>query len=598
MASLSGDHLLSETAETLERAAWEYGKIGLLIDDSPECRTRVARALYGCEALPRWWVVVRSIRCACDALARILELHRSPDYRPLRVFILIDRYLPPYCQGLGAIAWDGADPKHAALLEEMNERITEILQCCSPEIQKGRAGDTTCLIRFATSFPIISARSLRKEPLPWRMRSIELLQDERRRFQASGTWQGLLRFGPENRQRAGPPPASMKPAEIAAALWRSRTWNKSLERLAKMLADRKRVILVTGAGASLAASPTTPGMLTTDEMIRRVCRAIRQEKEIPHNVEQGCACKVEVKQEEPAVFPDEPAGLSPVDLLLWKYEHQKGVPLKFELEKVCSPLQHESSQENFEQFHELFRHELYERDYGCTYQHWLMARFLWTAIVTTNFDGFHERASAAVARILPPNSDERLHVLSLGTVRPFQEEGSGDKAGAAKTSVKGRLFKPYGSLYSLTGELILGEEELARFQENFERSLDKSLGKITDEGESDEVLGAVVVVGQSMRDELVGEALKHLEGPLNRFELLWVDPGAHARSDRVEGPDSKKTVWETWIKARMDQGRTAASSSGPIGSHGHVHDTKCSGPFPATALEFIYDLWSEYRGAD
>jgi hypothetical protein len=570
----------------LEKAAWEYGKIGLLIDDSSECVNRVARALYGSEALPQWWGLVRSMQCASVALARISELLADSSFGSLRVFIVIDRYLPPRC-GSGAIAWHGGDAGgpidevSKVNVSELNRRVADIMTKTSSEIESGWIDGAECLVRFVTSFPVISPRSGDAPDIVWQMRSVELLQEERRKFRESLSWKCLLRYGPETWARiAGkePPPGWMAHA-AGAARWRARTWKESLSRLASIIRG-KRAILLTGAGASLSAGPAGPGMLKTGEIVHRVCRSIvsNLEEPLPKPEPAACSCR----EPEPVVSAPQwtgdpmPKKKTPIGRLL------AGEEREFKLEEVFSPHLHLGAEEIFERFHRLFRRELYKRDFGCAYHHWLMARFPWKSVITTNFDGFHERASASVTRILSMHEEDRLWVLSLGSVGKPEDMLKGR---AARGLGKSRLFKPYGSLYSPSGELALGGKDVAAFQEELEKALRVAL---SDSGQGDR--GAVVVVGQSMRDELVKSVLENLKDELRDCELLWVDPAAYERCEKVEY--GKSTVWEWWVAERMrsrDKERAVADGAIDIG------EEACSGPYPAMALEFIYDLWSIYQ---
>lgn len=571
---------------SLEKAAWEYGKVGLLIDDSPEFLMRVARALYGGEALPKWWIPVRSIDCGASALSKVSELLDDRAFGPLRVFIVLDRYLPLRCGGGAAIAWHGGDDAETLDDEviELNRRVADVARRASGDIEKGWSETSKCLIRFVTSFPVISARVGDAPGIVWQMRSIELLQEERRGFRKSSSWKCMLRYGPEvwaRISRAGKPPDWM--VETAdAAQWRARTWHKTLSRLAKII-DGKRAILFTGAGSSFSAGPAGPGMLTTGKIIERVCRFIESghEEPLPKPEIATCSCREPETVDRPVHTGDPlPENAMPIERLLAKEEHE------LKLEEVFSPHRHEANPGLFDRFHRCFRRELYKRDFGCAFHHWLMARFPWKAIITTNFDGFHERASASVARILSMDEEDRLWVLSLGSVgQPDDLQASSE---AARGLGKSRLFKPYGSLYSPMGELALGEKDVKAFQDELEKALDMVL---SDAGEGGR--GALVVVGQSMRDELVKQALESLKEKLQHCELIWVDPDAYKKCRIIER--GKSTTWERWVANGME-GR--ADELPVPGGARQIGQEACSGPVPSTALEFIYDLWAIYEDPD
>lgn len=571
-----------KVGRTIERAAWEYGKIGLLIDDSSECVTRVARALYGAEALPKWWSPVRSVQCAATALAQVSALLANHAFGPLRVFVVIDRYLPLKCGGGSAIAWDSGDADQATEVINLNQRVATLMSKASRKIDPGWTDTAQCLVRFVTSFPVISSRSGDAPDIVWQMRSVELLQEERRRFRDSLSWSCILRYGPETWARVSgeEPPADWKAEWGGAARWRARTWNESLSRLASIVRG-KRAVLVTGAGASFSAGPAGPGMLKTNEILARVCRAIIQGREEPmvRPEPDTCSCREPAPAASGLQWTGDPMPekSTPIGRLLAGEEHE------LKLEEVFSPHLHKANPSIFERFHRFFRRELYKRDFGCAYHHWLLARFPWKAIITTNFDGFHERASASVARILSMREEDRLWVLSLGSVgRPEDMlKGRGRSRGLGKS----RLFKPYGSLYSPSGELALGGKDVAAFQEELEKALRVVLANSA-KGER----GALIVIGQSMRDELVKSALEKLKRPLRDCELLWVDPSAYEKCQKIEY--GKSTLWEGWVAERMavhDRERPIQDGANDIG------EEACSGPFSATALEFIYDLWTVYQ---
>jgi hypothetical protein len=571
-----------KVGRTMERAAWEYGKIGLLIDDSSECVTRVARALYGAEALPKWWSPVRSAQCAATALARASDLLAEHAFGPLRVFVVMDRYLPLKCGGGSAVAWDAGDADKAVEVINLKQQVARLMGKTAKRIDPGWTDKALCLVGFVTSFPVISSRSGDAPDIVWQMRSVELLQEERRAFRNSLSWNCILRYGPETWARVSEeePPAEWKAEWVGAARWRARTWNESLSRLASIV-RAKRAVLFTGAGASLSAGPAGPGMLKTTEIVSRVCRAIIQGREEPmaRPEPDPCSCREPASAVSAPQWTGDPmpGKSTPIGKLLAGEEHE------FKLEEVFSPHLHKVNRSIFERFHRAFRRELYKRDFGCAYHHWLMARFPWKAIITTNFDGFHERASASVARILSMREEDRLWVLSLGSVGRPEDMPKG--SGRARGLGKNRLFKPYGSLYSPSGELALGGKDVDAFQEELEKALRVVLGNST-KGER----GALVVVGQSMRDELVKSALMKLERPLRDCELLWVDPSAYNKCQRIEY--GKSTLWEEWVAQRMkiqDRERPLQDGANDVG------EEVCSGPFPATSLEFIYDLWTVYQ---
>lgn len=608
-------------ARKLRGIAWEYGKTGLLIDDSPECETRVARALYGSDSLPPWWILVRSIDCACNALNELHAICSDPSFRSLRGLVLVDRYLPLNCDQAGTVPWHGSEQVPSEPVQLMRERVDRIVKLAEPSIKKGLAlGEKPAfLIRFLTSFPVlgeqnphltIPGQSFSK--ISWQTRSTELLQHERRQCQESDDWRCLLQFGPQTsaRVKQDTPPTDLIDARTAAAAkWRAETWEENLQHLARMFKDRRRMILITGAGSSIRCSPTSPGMLPTDQIVRRICREIRDGDAGKGRIadtgarfqEPACACRFEpvvaAGDAEPRDIAPPGIALSPIRQLIEQVSANPEGWLNFKLEEACDRKKHKGSLVEFEQFHRLFRRELYRRDFGFAYHHWLMARFRWTAIITTNFDGFHERAAASVARMLPQGDEARLWALSLGSVahdwrdRPDRDSPKRwEKRGALGEH---RLFKPYGSLYSPSGELLLSTDEIDAFQSEFRIALETALR--LEESSRTASPGAIVVVGHSMRDELVGNVLKekNLLRSLEGFEFVWVDPAAY---DRCERP---QTLWEQWLSRKKTERTLRAEGDKALyGGAEHYNECECSGPVPARALDFIFDLQSHLRLQD
>jgi hypothetical protein len=598
-------------ARRLRRTVWEYGKIGLLIDDSPECVTRVARALYGSDSLPLWWVLVRSIDCACNALDELHAIYSDRSFRSLRGLVLVDRYLPLDCNQAGTVPWHSPGEASSEPVQRMRERVERIVKGAQASIEKGMAlGEKPgLLIRFLTSFPVMGGQnpppSVPGGKINWQTRSTELLQHERRQCQDSDDWSCLLQFGPSSsaRVKQDTPPADLIDAPTAAvATWRAETWDENLQHLAQMFKNRRRMILITGAGNSLRYSPTSPGMLATDQIVRRICREIRYGdagKDRLSGVgtrsqELECACQPEPAGTAGGAAPHGTTrpDLSPIRQLIEQVSASPEGRLDFKLEEVCDRQKHESSIEEFKRFHRLFRRELYRRDFGFAYHHWLMARFRWTAIITTNFDGFHERAAASVARMLPQDDEARLWALSLGSVaQDWHDRTSGDPSRRRENRGalgEHRLFKPYGSLYSPSGELLLGNGEIDALQSEFRIALETALH--LEEPAGAVAPGAIVVVGHSMRDELVGWVLKELAQALEGFELVWVDPVAY---DRCESP---QTLWEQSLSRRKKNRISRAESNRTLyGGAQHFNQRECSGPVPARALDFIFDLWSRLQ---
>ena len=568
----------------LQRAAWEYGKLGLLVDDSPESATRVARALYGGEVLPKWWRQVRSLECARLGMEALQEVLQDSGFEWLRALVVVDRYLPLRCGGGKAVPWDWADYP----LSPEEKRETELLCQRVRAVERSKLEDTgsssrpACYMLFVTSFPAITARTARQDEtisLEWQTRSVELLQEERRKIQAEEDWKGLLRFGPEEAARIkeeAPPKGLFSQARAEEARWRASTWQENIDLVAGLLRSSDPVILLTGAGASLAASRTAPGMPPTHVLLQEACERVRnlpldEGRSRGSFPDAGCACQsasapVTRKRERWKAG----SGEAPIDWLVKQSETRGGVAgVDWKLEEVFSEEVHKEEKgrlDKFRKFHSSFRDALHRWDYGISYQHWLLARLPWAGIITTNFDGFHERATQMVTTLPWLEMKDRSSYLQRGMlVDPPSSEG-GEPQG------KGLLFKPYGNLYAADGTLALDLKEISKVQKYFRRALTAILrrGKRTD--------GAFVVMGHSMRDASIERLLEDIEefqgDSEQSFALLWIDPSSYQRSS------GRKTPWEKWMWERASGGKSEARG----------------GPVPATALEFLSDLWAKYHG--
>ncbi len=567
-----------EVKAALLRAAWEYGKLGLLVDDSAESSTRLARAIYCSEALPRWWMQVCSLDCACKALEALEEILRDSEFGTLRGLVVIDRYLPLHCGGGKAIPWDWADyprnEKERAVTERLRERVGAVK---STELGTSKIGPKlACHVLFVTSFPAITARTAQADEsaVKWQTRSVELLQEERRKIQKSDQWNVLLRFGPEEAARIKqdtPPKDLLDKNRAAEAKWRARTWRRNIERVAQLLKNNDPVILLTGAGASLAVSPTAPGMPSTHRLLQEACERVRKIR-IDEDRGRGtlpdadCACQARsapVFQKREEWKRD--SGKAPIDWLVDQSMTKDGVAgVDWKLEILFSRDEHDrlKGKVSFDDFHNAFRDALHRWDFGVAFQHWILARLRWSGIVTTNFDAFHERATAEVVTLPWLKVEDRLSYLSRGMLVPIPSSDVDLPKG------EGRLFKPYGNLYSSEGTLALDFRQIESFQKFFRRAFVGALKRGKD------IPGALVVVGHSMRDDSICRVLEDNEEKLRDFELLWVDPSAYERCSQKE--EKERTVWERWIWARVQ--------GDPRG-----------GPVPATALEFLSDLWARYQ---
>jgi hypothetical protein len=578
----------------------QYGKIGLLIDDAQDANSRTARELYGSESLPEWWLQARSSECGALALQVFIQIVGPPNSHGGRGIVLIDRFLPVRQERDRPMAWDVSKPvneEEQRICEEMKRLVRELI---SMDAESGRR--RFFWYELITSYPHIPLDGYYTEdtdPLPWLTRSMEVLFKLRHRLPTT-----LLNYGPETSSKAArldAIPRTRRFEKEDEASWKARTWRASIEGLAKALIDEDEpVILFTGAGASLAQGTYGAGMPPTWWLLEETCRTlVRDPRErgldfptgrlemnpgevFPPREEHGCLHEeIEASSESSQPFPiDKP--IAPIDwlmdyLLASNLNHAHD--LQCRLETIFSHERNRDSHRNAEIFYEHFRAHLERFDHGFPYHHWLLAQMPWTRIITTNFDGFHERAAFAAASELGPV--ERLACLALGSSFPEVAFKIKDEKQFSRLSQSYRLFKPYGNLIS-PEVLALGDEQLTNFGQRLRMSF---------RGVQRTQRGWLIVVGHAMKDKHIDDALGGLDGKRGEFQknfnLLWVTPDAYRRCKPTNREDgTHRSTWEGWINEKMEE----RESGGFVNS-----SDRPSGPLSGTALEFSYDLWAEYQ---
>ncbi len=594
MASLPADQLgggtLSEqrkqnVVERLLGVRERYGKVGLLIDDAPEAGSRVARDLYGSERLPDWWLHARSVQCGAFAVDAFAEAFASPSgNHGAHGLVLIDRFLPETDERARPTAWDlpqaGNNPAYEDIKRDMKRAVRRL-----KSLADGQGGLRYFDYDLITSYPHVplapSGDAGAEEPFAWQTRSSEVLYQRRRKLHPS-----LRTYGPEKSARADADPAK----------WKAKTWSASIQALAKALMRQSEdtpVVLFTGAGASLAEGTYGAGMPPTWWLLEETCRRyvhdedgggtgrLKERTGAAPSRELRLSCLHEALPGAggSASIPLTKAG-APIDQLidyLLRDEARSAKDLELPLEAIFS---HELNQgpRDIRKFHEHFRSLLEYFDHGFAYHHWLLAQMPWTWIITTNFDSCHERAAfAAASSYLGPDAEIRKQRLSLGSV--FPDLGL-EKRGSRKTfeqlAKSFRLFKPYGNLLS-PAQIALSERKLLDFSKRL---------KPTFHGLERARHGWLVVVGHAMKDNHIDEVLLQLSRTksfVNRFELLWIVPDAY---ERCANP---RSTWEKWIDEKRQRRLAASDAEDP--------EDQFSGPLPATALDFAYDLFTAYRAA-
>jgi hypothetical protein len=360
-------------------------------------------------------------------------------------------------------------------------------------------------------------------------------------------------------------------------------------------------VLFTGSGASLAQGPHGAGMPTTRALLRRACQPLLGEPRTSAPIsrrdlssrEGPCICGASApRATTKRIHWTENSGLSPIDWLV-KHIDDSDAELEWQLDEVFSEALHGTQHRRFKIFHQGFRDALYEYDSGYPYHSWLLARMHWSAIITTNFDGFHERAAAAAAR-LPwlPDKDRRacLHLGSLamtdwmsypevaarlrGLADAIEAQRRFHDDAPSQRALQGSLFKPYGSLYTPEDEPALSERELKNGAPRIERALVEAIRGATS--------GSLVVLGHSMRDPFIQHVIATAGDTLGKLQLLWVDPVAFRRTKEAIG---SRLDWTQLLAERRQVWERRSQEPARNGGPGF------SGPVPAKAHEFVFDLW-------
>lgn len=574
--------LVKQRLKAVHRA---YGKVGLLIDDAPAAGTRVARELYGAETLPGWWLVMRTLKDGAEALEAFIQVFRDPPTNQRAWGVsLIDRFLPIREEKERPTAWDAPrrtlSPEEENICLKMQNAVAELTSLAE---QQGE--DRRFEYKLITSYPHVpfGPGSQGETAIPWQTRSMEILVQLRRKLQ---TRRALLHYGPEDYASIVGQNRVPGYNQDAADQWRAKRWRESIEGLAEALlqaGETTPVVLFTGAGASIVQGDRGAGIPPTWWLLEKTCLSVVED---PRNQDRP---RGRLRTVPNAYFGHEhfprkrlrsfPEDVPPIDWLigyLSRSDNNSALDLDCRLETIFSRELNIGSRQAT-RFYEYFRSRLELFDHGFLYHHWLLAQMPWTRIITTNFDSFHERAAFAAAAEFDASSSLRLNCLARGNVFPFQ------KVTAARFSELAgmyRLFKPYGNLLS-PEELALGEEKLRSLRDRLSFAF---------QGLRRAKRGWLVVIGHAMKDAHISNVLEVLNGPKGmlekQFELIWVIPEAFSRCrPKQRGDGTHRPIWEHWINSKMtlrdrDDGKEAA---------------RFSGPMPGTALEFTYDLWTEYQ---
>jgi hypothetical protein len=564
----------SRLLAALKTAILRYDKLGILIDDQRDAASRLARELYLAEVLPEYWVTVRSIPCANAALAFLRD--NQVVGPSTRCIVIVDRYLLEECPDSSRrVPIDGQDSPAGPNLENL---------------ANGGLGQNV-LYWLVSNRPVGSDQASK---ISWLPRSPWIMADVRRRL-GDERFAPLRRFGPERS-------AGATDEDFRA---KADSWDATLKALAERLAIEGRgdegdpnraggtpVVLLTGAGASLASSRLGPGIPATNTLLyeaaRRQLGLRTEERSGPPEDEAPCACGAS-EPARPGAGGDGREDQRPPETLKAFLDVVAGSsgPRAVTYPSLLRLFEPDGD-DLFRSFYGHFRSVMQRFDHGFPYQHWLMAQLPWTCIVTTNFDCFHERAAAAAAlrpdAVRSPDGErEDVGHLFLRRGNPFffppREPGGPPQKPLSPKDWKRlwrecRLFKPYGTLVS-PGALVLNRFDFEAARERFRQIFKHLFG-----GQSS---GWLVVVGHAMLDPGMQEELAtYLPG----LRLLWVVPEAHrvVRGD-LTAYEGKLREWPNALRDRMKHVRSpftdwrAASDEHERG-----------GPLRAGALEFLYDL--------
>lgn len=519
--------------KAVEQALFAYGKLGLLIEDAPDAVLRTAREIYGADGLPLWWLryqdvesAEEALRAACDAV-----LAGNPAWaKGLPVIVVIDRYLKSK-QSARVLPWDGEEATVGKNIGPMLKQLKQGGGC----------------VAAVTSYlePLKGTTDV-----PWKPRHHEPL------FRLRSEMHGdLLSFGPSRNARV---------ADLRAGVdaWRCRSWDSVLRGLASAFHRSARdqdfvQILFTGAGASLANHPLAPGIPPTWFLLDWLCWDLEgrrwNEPVWPLPVVEG--------DRKPKI---------PVRALaeLTSNISRKGsaADLEWTLEELFRARPRDNPKEEVERYASAFRRALQRYDHAFPYHSWLLAQLPWTAIVTTNFDGFHERAAASAASSVPREQAER--VRRLGDIGDLPLKLS-KKSRAAKILRSPGLFKPYGSLTKM-GPLALTHRD---FWEQIDRveSVLREIPKGTREC-------WLVFLGHRLNSALLTDVVnRRLNKSKTPTQVVWVDPACY----EIDAHPNKGAFLLQSFQATFDEARPQDD----------LHEYQ---PLPARALDFAYDLWFRY----
>lgn len=558
----------------LREAQAAYGKLGLLIEDAPDAALRVARELYGADGLPAWWLHFDNLEEGTQALKAALQtVVRGPSWaRRLPLLVVLDRYLKESPASARTVAWD----------EGKHDQMVGIVQ----ELEFAKEKGFPVHLEPVTSYPGPSHK-LSEAVVKWRPRNYEPLYQLRRRLHEGirddpSALRPLLFFGPaerapliELRSLKGIFPQDR---DRRVASCRARYWQKAINSLVEALSSADRgvaCVLLTGAGASLACDPLAPGIPDTWYLLEQACWEVagRPQGRRPKWPPDSCAREAVPPRQEVSTLAE----------LRWHYEKGSSVrDLDWSLEKLFNRTLQDHGQ--LEELAAAFRHALQLWDHDFPYHSWLFSKLPWTLILTTNFDGFHERAAANAASLSSRAEVDRVRrlgdVLSLSgfhgdPAKPAGQPGNTKRrSNAFKKLLHGPgLLKPFGSLMTV-GALALTHEDF------WNRLKTVGQGALTPIASKSRECW-IVVVGHRLASHSFHHSLMDLfqnHGP--KIRLIWVEPSPYANQlENFASFIRLKEILDDGVDGLLDPFRDKPSAC----------------PLPARALDFAFDLWQEWE---
>lgn len=547
--------------ERVRELLFTFGKLGLLIEDAPDARLRTARELYGTDGLPLWWLRFDNLEEGTEALTAAWRAvaRGEPEWaRGLPLLVVLDRYLKESATSSRAVAWDENEDRPIVAV------VREILAADK---------ELPVHLKAVTSYSGPTQGSKTSGIVTWNLRHHEPLYQLRRRL-AEGTPDSstkllpLLFYGPVEKppvlDHSGQKGVCADGKQQKVALCRAQYWRKGIDALIEALDSTDpgvACVLLTGAGASLANDPFAPGIPDTWYLLEHACWEVTGRPDARRPVwPPGSAASGKPAEE-----------ITSLKTLLERYQSRKSVrDFDWALETLFNYEMQDP--QTLRGFASAFRLALQLWDHDFPYQSWLLSQLPWTLILTTNFDGFHERAAAnAVAYSRPSAADL---VRRLGDAIPVPD--ARDKIPpipSPEELMKGPgLLKPYGSLMTM-GPLALAHRDFwSRIEWVSEGYIQPIMASCTELW--------IVVVGHRLASDALNTVLSDLlkdKEHSEKLRILWVEPYPYGNENLKHFECLRRCL-------EVLEGKQVAFSKGPV---------VC--PLPARALDFAFDLWSEWN---